>query len=85
MTTDHDYVGCQDYLCQPCEDYRTGYEHGKVDAFESVEAGTENHVPGGGCRPCRAFAGRLGHWWRVTIDRERDKARPGASFTMMLN
>ena len=57
--TDHNYAGCQDPLCQRCEDYSAGYVAGKSKTLFEVSTQTTDHAAICGCDPCLAVKERL--------------------------
>ena len=57
--TAHNYVGCQDPVCQRCDDYADSYVDGKSKALFEVSTQTTDHASGCGCDPCQAVAERL--------------------------
>ena len=57
--TDHNYVGCEDPLCQRCGDYSAGYVDGNSTALFEASNRTIDHPRGCGCDPCQAVAERL--------------------------
>ena len=57
--TDHNYAGCEDPLCQRCEDYSAGYVDGNSKALFEVSTRTIDHSRGCGCDPCQSVAERL--------------------------
>ena len=57
--TDHKYAGCEELVCQRCDDYAAGYVDGKSKALFKVSTQTTHHAAGCGCDPCQAVAERL--------------------------
>ena len=55
----HNYVSCQDPLCQRCEGYSAGYVDCKSKALFEVSTMTAHHAAGCGCDPCLAVKERL--------------------------
>ena len=57
--TDHNYAGCEDPLCQRCDDNSAGYIYGKSKALFEVSMQATDHPVGCSCDPCQAVAERL--------------------------
>ena len=57
--TDHNYVNCQEPLCQRCEDYSAGYREGKSEVLFEGSTQATDHTPGCGCDSCQAPVERL--------------------------
>ena len=63
--TAHNQAGCEDPLCQQCEDYSACYVDGKSKELFEVSAQATDHVSGSGCDPCQAVAWKLS--WRFCL------------------
>ena len=50
----HQPATCELEPCQRCDDYGTGYSHGKAAAHVELLPWTvDDHSPARGCQPCR--------------------------------
>ena len=82
--TDHNYAGCQESLCQRCDDYSAGYVDGKSKALFEVSTQTADQAAGCGCGPCQAVVKRLRRRRELGPQNNSDIGGLGAELALLL-